>query len=342
MEVKESINKINKGQDLSKKEISSVMNQILTGSVTQDQIVSFLGSLSAKGESIEEVIGSAEVMRDLSSKVSVNQEHLVDTCGTGGVGSGIFNVSTTAAFIASSCGAKVAKHGNRSTTRQSGSADLLETAGVALELNPDQVKQCIENVGVGFMFAPAHHSAMKYAVGARKELGIKTIFNLLGPLTNPAGALNQVLGVFDNKWVRPIAEVLKRLGSKNVLVLHSQDGLDEISTASSTSVAELRDGKIKEYSISPNDFGFKTLAIEGLRVSSPEESLQIAKEALKGENQAAAQMVAMTSGAALYVAGLADTLKVGVDISMEGIKKGIGLQKLDELVSFSQSLKHRG
>ncbi len=342
MEVKESINKINKGQDLSKKEISSVMNQILTGSVTQDQIVSFLGSLSAKGESIEEVIGSAEVMRDLSSKVSVNQEHLVDTCGTGGVGSGIFNVSTTAAFIASSCGAKVAKHGNRSTTRQSGSADLLETAGVALELNPDQVKQCIENVGVGFMFAPAHHSAMKYAVGARKELGIKTIFNLLGPLTNPAGALNQVLGVFDNKWVRPIAEVLKRLGSKNVLVLHSQDGLDEISTASSTSVAELRDGKIKEYSISPNDFGFKTLAIEGLKVSSPEESLQIAKEALKGENQAAAQMVAMTSGAALYVAGLADTLKVGVDISMEGIKKGIGLQKLDELVSFSQSLKHRG
>ena len=342
MEVKESINKINKGQDLSKKEISSVMNQILTGSVTQDQIVSFLGSLSAKGESIEEVIGSAEVMRDLSSKVSVNQEYLVDTCGTGGVGSGIFNVSTTAAFIASSCGAKVAKHGNRSTTRQSGSADLLETAGVALELNPDQVKQCIENVGVGFMFAPAHHSAMKYAVGARKELGIKTIFNLLGPLTNPAGALNQVLGVFDNKWVRPIAEVLKRLGSKNVLVLHSQDGLDEISTASSTSVAELRDGKIKEYSISPNDFGFKTLAIEGLRVSSPEESLQIAKEALKGENQAAAQMVAMTSGAALYVAGLADTLKVGVDISMEGIKKGIGLQKLDELVSFSQSLKHRG
>ena len=342
MEVKESINKINKGQDLSKKEISSVMNQILTGSVSQDQIVSFLGSLSAKGESIEEVIGSAEVMRDLSSKVSVNQEYLVDTCGTGGVGSGIFNVSTTAAFIASSCGAKVAKHGNRSTTRQSGSADLLETAGVALELNPDQVKQCIENVGVGFMFAPAHHSAMKYAVGARKELGIKTIFNLLGPLTNPAGALNQVLGVFDNKWVRPIAEVLKRLGSKNVLVLHSQDGLDEISTASSTSVAELRDGKIKEYSISPNDFGFKTLAIEGLKVSSPEESLQIAKEALKGENQAAAQMVAMTSGAALYVAGLADTLKVGVDISMEGIKKGIGLQKLDELVSFSQSLKHRG
>ena len=342
MEVKESINKINKGQDLSKKEISSVMNQILTGSVTQDQIVSFLGSLSAKGESIEEVIGSAEVMRDLSSKVSVNQEYLVDTCGTGGVGSGIFNVSTTAAFIASSCGAKVAKHGNRSTTRQSGSADLLETAGVALELNPDQVKQCIENVGVGFMFAPAHHSAMKYAVGARKELGIKTIFNLLGPLTNPAGALNQVLGVFDNKWVRPIAEVLKRLGSKNVLVLHSQDGLDEISTASSTSVAELRDGKIKEYSISPNDFGFKTLAIEGLKVSSPEESLQIAKEALKVENQAAAQMVAMTSGAALYVAGLADTLKVGVDISMEGIKKGIGLQKLDELVSFSQSLKHRG
>ncbi len=338
MEIEDGIKKINFGQDLSRKEISSVMNQILTGLASENQIKSFLLSLSSKGESVEEVIGSAEVMRSLSTKVPVNTKHLVDTCGTGGVGSGIFNVSTTAAFVASSCGAKVAKHGNRSATRKSGSADLLEVAGVSLDLNPEQVKDCIEKVGLGFMFAPAHHSAMKYAIGPRKELGIKTIFNLLGPLTNPAGALNQVVGVFDSKWIRPLAEVLKGLGSENVLVLHSEDGLDEISSASSTSIAELRDGEINEYSISPEDFGLKILPIENLKVSSPQESLQIAKEALRGENQAATQMVAMTSGAALYVAGLAGSLKEGIDMSIHNISEGYGLKKLDELVEYSQSL----
>ena len=338
MKIEDGIKKINFGQNLSRKEISSVMNQILTGLASENQIKSFLLSLSSKGESVEEVIGSAEVMGSLSTKVPVNTKHLVDTCGTGGVGSGIFNVSTTAAFEASSCGAKVAKHGNRSATRKSGSADLLEVAGVSLDLNPQQVKDCIEKVGLGFMFAPAHHSAMKYAIGPRKELGIKTIFNLLGPLTNPAGALNQVLGVFDSKWIRPLAEVLKELGSENVLVLHSEDGLDEISSASSTSIAELRDGEINEYSISPEDFGLKILPIENLKVSSPEESLQIAKEALRGENQAATQMVAMTSGAALYVAGLAGSLKEGIDMSLHNISEGRGLKKLDELVEYSQSL----
>ena len=338
MEIEDGIKKINFGQDLSRKEISSVMNQILTGLASENQIKSFLLSLSSKGESVEEVIGSAEVMRSLSTKVPVNTKHLVDTCGTGGVGSGIFNASTTAALVASSCGAKVAKHGNRSATRKSGSADLLEVAGVSLDLNPEQVRDCIEKVGLGFMFAPAHHSAMKYAIGPRKELGIKTIFNLLGPLTNPAGALNQVVGVFDSKWIRPLAEVLKGLGSENVLVLHSEDGLDEISSASSTSIAELRDGEINEYSISPEDFGLKILPIENLKVSSPQESLQIAKEALRGENQAATQMVAMTSGAALYVAGLAGSLKEGIDMSLHNISEGCGLKKLDELVEYSQSL----
>ena len=341
MDIQEGIKTIMKGQDLSREDASSVMKQILTGSTSEAQIKAFLVALSTKGESVDEVIGSAEVMRTLSTKVSVNTKHLVDTCGTGGVASGIFNVSTTAAFVASSCGANVAKHGNRSATRKSGSADLLEAAGVVLDLKPDQVKECIENVGLGFMFAPAHHSAMKYAVGPRKELGIKTIFNLLGPLTNPAGALNQVLGVFDAKWVRPIAEVLKGLGSKNVLVLHSEDGLDEISTASPTSVAELRDGKIEEYSISPSDFGFKSLSIEGLQVDSPEASLQLAKQALRGENEAASQMVAMTSGAALYVADLTKTLKEGVEVSLESITKGRGLEKLEELSAYSQSLQKK-
>ena len=339
MDIQESIKKIKSGEDLFREEIKSIMNLILTGSVSESEIKSFLSSLSTKGESIQEVIGSAEVMRELSTKVSVDKKHLVDTCGTGGVGSGIFNVSTTAAFVASSCGAKVAKHGNRSATRKSGSADLLETAGVSIELNPEQVKKCIENIGLGFMFAPSHHSAMKHAIGPRKELGIKTIFNLLGPLTNPAGALNQVMGVFDRKWVLPIAEVLKELGSKNVLVLHSEDGLDEISTAAPTFIAELRNNEIKEYSISPSDFGLKVLSIEELKVNSPEQSLKLAKEALKGENTAAAQMVAMTSGAALYVADIATSLEEGVAISLQSINERTGLEKIEQLVSFSKSLQ---
>lgn len=338
MNIQEGIKTIMTGQDLTREEISSVMNQILRGSVSEVQIGAFLVSLCIKGESVDEVIGSAEVMRELSSKVSVDKEYLVDTCGTGGVGSGIFNVSTTAAFVASSCGAKVAKHGNRSATRKSGSADLLEAAGIAINLTPYQVKKCIEEVGIGFMFAPAHHDAMKHAIGPRKELGIKTIFNLLGPLTNPAGALNQVLGVFDMKWVKPIAEVLKGLGSNNVLVCHSEDGLDEISTSAPTKVAELRNGKIEEYSISPSDFGLKVLSINELKVDSPEESLKLAKKALNGENEAASQMVAMTSGAALYVAGLVKELKEGVELSLESIAKGRGLEKLEHLSTFSQSL----
>ena len=338
MHIQEGIKTIMTGQDLSREEISSVMNQILTGSASEAQIGAFLVSLSFKGESVDEVIGSAQVMRKLSSKVSVDKKNLVDTCGTGGVGIEIFNVSTTAAFVASSCGAKVAKHGNRSATRKSGSADLLEAAGVAIDLNPEQVKTCIEEVGLGFMFAPAHHSAMKHAVGPRKELAIKTIFNLLGPLTNPAGALNQVLGVFDVRWVRPIAEVLKGLGSQHVLVVHSEDGLDEISIAAPTRVAELKDGNIEEYSISPQDFNLKTLSIEELKVDSPQASLELAKKALSGKHLAASQMVAMTAGAALYVSGLAKELEEGIKLSLESIATGKGLEKLEHLSSLSQSL----
>ena len=338
MEIQKAIQTIMTGQDLSKEEIISVMNQILKGSASETQIGAFLASLSMKGESIDEVIGSAQVLRELSSKVIVDKQNLVDTCGTGGVGSGIFNVSTTAAFVASSCGAKVAKHGNRSSTRKSGSADLLEASGVSLDLDPNQVKTCIEVVGIGFMFAPAHHSAMKHAVGPRKELGIKTIFNLLGPLTNPAGALNQVLGVFDIKWVKPIAEVLKGLGSRHVLVVHSEDGLDEISIAAPTNVAELRDGVIKEYSISPEDFGLTTHSIENLRVDSAEESLALAKKALTGKHEVASQMVALTAGAALYVSGVVGDLREGIDNSLRSIASGKGLEKLKQLSQLSKSL----
>ena len=338
MEIKEALSEIIKGNDLSREEMSSVVLQILEGRSTDAQIGAFLVALNIKGESVNEVVGTVNVMRELSEKVEASSHHLVDTCGTGGTGVGIFNVSTAAAFIACACGAKVAKHGNRSATRSSGSADLLEHAGLSLELSPKDVSRCIEEVGVGFMFAPAHHSAMKHTVGPRKEMGLKTIFNLVGPLTNPAGALNQVIGVYAKKWVRPIAEVLKELGSNHVLVVHSKDHLDEISIAEETYVAELINGSIKEYVIGPEDFGFIKKPLDSLMVSSASESLSIIKQGLLNKNYAASSMIAMNSGAALYASGVAGSLKEGVSEAKNCVESGEGLKKLDELVIFSKSL----
>ena len=335
MNIKEAILRLMKSKDLSKEQISAVINQILSGESTDAQISAFLIALSIKGETVEEVIGAAQVMRELSEKVSVNLDNLVDTCGTGGDGSGLFNVSTSAAILAAAAGAKVAKHGNRSASSTSGSADLLEQAGVNLSLSPDQVGNCIEKVGVGFMFAPAHHSAMKHVMGPRRELGIRTIFNLLGPLTNPAGAKNQVLGVFDKTWVRPIAEVLKGLGSDRVMVIHSEDGLDEFSIGAATLVAELKKGEIKEYKITPEDMGINRSSIDPLKVASPKDSLVMAKESLSGKNIIGSEMICMTSGAALYVSGLVNSLEDGFKESQLIIKEGKAIQKLDELISFT-------
>ena len=338
MEIKEALSELIKGQDLQREDMSSVMLQILEGRSTDAQIGAFLVALSIKGESIDEVISAVGVMRDLSIKVEVGSKYLVDTCGTGGTGVSIFNVSTASAFVASACGARVAKHGNRSATRSSGSADLLEQAGLSLELSPKDVSRCIEEVGMGFMFAAAHHSAMKYAIGPRKEIGLKTMFNILGPLTNPAGALNQVVGVYHKRWVRPIAEVLKDLGSIHVLVVHSKDHLDEISIADETYVAELVNGSIKEYVIKPEDFGFSKQPLDDLIVSSPSESLSLVKQGLLDKNYAASSMIAMNAGAALYAAGVTNSLRKGVLIATECVKSGKGVKKLEELVSFSQSL----
>jgi anthranilate phosphoribosyltransferase len=338
MEIKEALSEIIKGNDLRREDMTSVMLQILEGRSTDAQIGAFLVALNIKGESVNEVVGTVNVMRELSEKVEASSHHLVDTCGTGGTGVGIFNVSTAAAFIACACGAKVAKHGNRSATRSSGSADLLEHAGLSLELSPKDVSRCIEEVGVGFMFAPAHHGAMKHTVGPRKEMGLKTIFNLVGPLTNPAGALNQVIGVYAKKWVRPIAEVLKELGSNHVLVVHSKDHLDEISIAEETYVAELINGSIKEYVIGPEDFGFSKKPLDSLMVSSASESLSIIKQGLLNKNYAASSMIAMNSGAALYASGVAGSLKEGVSEAKNCVESGEGLKKLDELVIFSKSL----
>ena len=337
MNITSAISKITSGLNLNESEMSDVMLDLLEGNATDAQIGAFLIALDMKGETVEEVLGAAKIMRKLSAKVEVNKDKLVDTCGTGGSGIGIFNVSTTAAFVACACGARVAKHGNRSATRKSGSADLLEAAGVSLELNPSQVSDCIENVGLGFMFAPGHHSAMKHVIGPRKEIAHKSIFNILGPLTNPASTPNQVMGVYDEKWMKPVTEVHQSLGSENVMVVHSEDNLDEISIASKTKVVELREDKISEYVISPEEFGLELQPLDELKVNSPEESLSMAKKALNGEHSAASSMVALNAGAALYVSGVEKSLAEGVERALEGIKQKKGLDKLQELSEYSQS-----
>jgi anthranilate phosphoribosyltransferase len=278
-------------------------------------------------------------MRQLATGVSIQAQNLVDTCGTGGDGANLFNVSTACAFVVAAAGGKVAKHGNRSVTSSTGSADLLEEAGVNLQLSPEEVARSVENIGVGFMFAPAHHSAMKHAIGPRKELALRTIFNMLGPLTNPAGAKRQVIGVFDKKLCRPMAEVLSRLGSEHVLVVHSEDGLDEISVAANTHVAELKNGHVEEYEFYPASYGIQANDLAGLSVSSASESLALIKDALGSRSteggQKAADIIALNAGAAIYVAGLAETLLEGVKLAEDTIASGLAGEKITELVEFS-------
>ena len=335
MDIQSAISQVSAKRNLTREDMSEIILEILEGKVTDAQIGAFLVALSMKGETVDEVLGAVGVMRDLSTKVEIDEPNLIDTCGTGGTGIGIFNVSTTSALVASSCGAKIAKHGNRSATRKSGSADLLEQAGVSLSLTPEQVASCIQEIGLGFMFAQAHHSAMRHVVGPRKEIGQKSIFNVLGPLTNPASAKRQVLGVYDKKWMTPIAEVMDELGSEHLLIVHSRDGLDEISLASPTYMTEMRDGKISEYEVSPEDFNFETDTLEGLQVNSPQESLDLAKLALQGEHKKASSMICMTAGAALYVSDIANSLESGVELAKRSVESGEGLKKLNQLVEFT-------
>ncbi|MCY4265052.1 MAG: anthranilate phosphoribosyltransferase [Gammaproteobacteria bacterium] len=338
MDIASAIKKVTGQQDLSADEMIAVMRDIMSGATSDIQNAAFLVGLQMKGVKTPELLGGATVMRELSNRVTVsNREHLVDTCGTGGTGSGIFNVSTASAMVAAASGARVAKHGNRGATSNSGSADVLEVAGVNLMLSPEQVALAIEEVGVGFMFAPAHHSAMKYVITVRREIGVRTVFNLLGPLTNPASAPNQVLGVFDADWIIPMLEVLRALGSEHVLVVAAEDGLDEISPASPTRVGELKCGDINEYTIRPEDFGISGHAnYRALQIDSPAESLVMLKAALSGEHQAAGDIVVLNAGAALYVAGLAEDLVAGVDQARAVLISGVAVKKLDELVSFTK------
>ncbi len=340
MDIKQAISKVVQHLDLDQDEMVSVMKQIMTGEATQAQIGAFLMGLRMKSESIDEITGATLVMRELASKVAVQGEHLVDIVGTGGDGANLFNVSTASAFVAAAAGTQVAKHGNRGVSSSTGSADLLQAAGVNIELTSEQVARCVEEVGIGFMFAPMHHAAMKYAVGPRKELGIRTFMNILGPMTNPAGVPNQVIGVFTRELCRPMAEVLNRLGSNHVLVVHSRDGLDEISIASETYVAELKDGKVTEYAINPEELGIKSESLIGLAVEDSAGSLALIRDALgKREGEyadKAANMIALNAGAAIYAANVTATLKQGVEMAQDAILTGLALEKLQELASFSQ------
>jgi len=335
MDIQAAIAAVIEHQDLSSDDMGAVMRQIMTGAATPAQIGGLLVGLRMKGETVDEIAAAATVMRELASRVDVGGPHLVDTCGTGGDGASTFNISTASAIVTAAAGARVAKHGNRSVSSSSGSADVLEVAGVKLDLGPEQVAACIEQTGVGFLFAPQHHSAMKHAIGPRKEMKVRTLFNLLGPLTNPAGAPNQVLGVYDKQWVEPLAHVLQQLGSEHVLVVHADDGLDEISIAASTHVAELKDGKISVYEISPGDFGLQTADLASIAVNGAEESLTIIKAVFDGKVGAARDIVLLNSGAAIYAAGLAATLAEGIKLASSTIDSSKAKQTLQALVDVS-------
>ena len=339
MTIQEAIVAVCSRQDLYAEEMISVMRTIMTGEATDAQIGAFLMGLRMKGEAIDEIVGAASVMRELSQKVNVPQDFLVDTCGTGGDGANIFNVSTASAFVVAAAGGRVAKHGNRSVSSKSGSADVLEASGVCLDLDVSQVANCIETLGVGFMFAPAHHSAMRYAIGPRKELGMRTIFNVLGPLTNPASAPNQVLGVFDETLLTPLAEVLRRLGSRHVLVVCSEDGLDELSVSAASRVAELKDGRIREYRIKPQDFNLDLSDRDDLIVENSEESLEMVKIALTAGDHPASDIVALNAGAAIYAAGCAHSIQDGVEAAWDVMESGEAIHKLEALAELTQTLK---
>jgi len=340
MKLSQAINAVLQRQDLNSSEMTEVMRTIMTGGATDAQIGGFLIGLRMKGETVTEIAAAAKVMRELASGVNISGlDHAVDIVGTGGDASGTFNVSTASMFVAAAAGAHVAKHGNRSVSSKSGSADALETAGINLMLSSDQVEQCVREVGVGFMFAPGHHSAMKHAIGPRKEMAARTVFNVLGPLTNPAGVPNLVLGVFSDELLEPLANVLKELGANHVMVVHSRDGLDEISIGDLTDVAELKDGEITRYTIEPEAFDLQRVAIDHIKADGPDQSVAMIRGLLGGEAGPARDIVALNAGAAIYVSGLAGSLADGVKKAQQVLDSGDGLARLEKLAALSQSFK---
>jgi len=337
MNIREAIDKMVNHTDLSEAETIEVMNQIMTGEATPLQVAAFLTALRMKGETIAEITGAARVMREKAHRVDVGSKTVLDTCGTGGDQKGTFNISTTSAFVVAGAGVPVAKHGNRSVSSQSGSADVLGALGVRVDAPKERVEQCIAKIGIGFLFAPLLHEAMKYAVQPRRDIGIRTIFNLLGPLTNPALASYQLIGIYSGELVAVIAHVLKNLGSARAMVVHGLEGLDEISLCGPTKVAELRDGKVTEYILEPEQMGFARCRLEELHGGNAEESAVIVKSVLQGDQGSPRNVVLLNSGAALYVSGSAATLQDGIRLGAESIDSGRARQKLDQLVEMTNA-----
>ena len=339
MVIQDALNRILAGESLQASEMRETMMSIMQGECSPAQIGGFLVALRMKGETVEEIAAAAGVMRELSTRVLIDLPHLVDVVGTGGDGSSTFNVSTTSAFVVAAAGGNVAKHNNRSVSSSSGSADVLDAAGIKLDLNPEQVIRCVKEVGIGFMFAPMHHGAMKHAAGPRKELGARTLFNLLGPLTNPASAPNMLMGVFADHWLEPLAQVLNKLGLRHVMVVHSEDGMDEISIAAPTRVAELKNSEVRSYSIKPADLGIEPGNVADITVANPAESLQMMQAVLANQAGTARDIVRLNAGAAIYTAGLVDDLESGVELATEHIEDGSARDKLEKLVALSQSME---
>lgn len=343
MDIKQALGRVVERIDLTSAEMQDVMQAIMSGQCSDAQIAALLVALRMKSESIDEIEGAARVMRDLASRVTLaSQNHVVDIVGTGGDGANLFNVSTASAMVVAAAGAKVAKHGNRAVSSKSGSADLLEAAGINLALSSEQVARCIDSVGVGFLFAVNHHGAMKHAIAARREVGLRTLFNLLGPLTNPAFVTRQVVGVFNPALCRPMAEVLGRLGSVHALVVCAKDGLDEVSLATATHVAELKNGEVREFVITPEELGVTSQSLVGLSVSDSAESLALIKNALgkraTNESVKAADIIKLNAGAAIYVAGITQTWKQGVALADDLMCSGQALEKLNDLRLFTRAL----
>ncbi len=330
------LNQLIAGRDLEREQMLTLMHAIMNGELSPVLIAGILVALRAKGETVVELAAAAEVMRSLSIKVPLTQTaHLVDTCGTGGDGTHTFNISTAAALTASAAGARVAKHGGRSVSSTSGSADVLEALGVKVSLSALQVARCVDEIGIGFMFAPNHHAAMKHAAPVRRELGVRTLFNLLGPLTNPANAQNQVVGVYAQPLTVKLAQVLQRLGSRHVMVVHGADGMDELSLSGTSHIAELKDGVVTEYTVTPEQFGLQRADNTSLSVTSAETSKNLLLAALTNQHRAAADIVALNAGAAIYVSGMATTLAAGVTLAQQQINSGAAARKLEQLIAYT-------
>ncbi|WP_025769340.1 anthranilate phosphoribosyltransferase [Thioalkalivibrio sp. HK1] len=337
MNIQSAIETVIHGQDLENAQMGEVMQAIMTGECTPAQIGGFLVGLRMKGETVEEIAAAARIMRSLATPVEVDRDRLVDTCGTGGDAGGTFNISTAGALVAAGAGVRVAKHGNRSISGRSGSADVLEAAGVRLDADPKRIARCIDEAGVGFLFAPAHHGAMKYAIGPRREMAVRTIFNVLGPLTNPAGATRQVIGVFSPDLVEPLARVLQTLGSEHVMVVHCENGLDEIGIGALTHIAELHAGVVRSYTLDAAQFGFPSIDARAITVDSPQASLDMIQGVLSGVAGPASDITSVNAGAAIYVGGGASNLSEGIECARESIRSGNAARALERLIAVSNA-----